>query len=233
MSDLQIVDLSAVLSPSTVMWPGDEPMRATATDEIARDGSYSRQVTLGEHSGTHFDAPGHFAPGGALVDAVPAESLVLPVRVLDITHKTADDPHATLTVVDVDSHEERYGRIEQGSAVFLYTGWDDKRTDRDAYVGGANEMRFPGFGVAAAEALVVERGVVGLGIDTLSIDPGQSTAFEVHRNVSLPRGVWHLENLINLGQLPAVGAWVVVGVPRVAGASGFPARALGLVPKRS
>lgn len=202
-------------------------------EDIARDGSFSRRISLGEHSGTHFDAPGHYAPHGALVDAIPAKDLVRPLRVLDISHRAVNDSNTTLTVADVEAHESDHGRIESGAAVFLHTGWDEKRTDRDAYAGQSGNMQFPGFGVAAAEVLVVERGVVGLGIDTLSIDPGDSTSFEVHGNVSLPRGVWHLENLINLGQLPAAGAWVVVGVPRVADASGFPARVLALVPHRS
>ena len=89
---------------------------------------------------------------------------------------------------------------------------------------------FPGFGVAAARLLVEERGAVGLGVDTLGIDAGRAHDFPVHRHVSLPRGVWHLENLVDLHAVPAVGAWAVVGVPRVVGASGFPARVLALVP---
>ena len=91
-------------------------------------------------------------------------------------------------------------------------------------------LRFPGFGVDAARILVDERGAVGLGVDTLGIDPGCDEAFTVHRTVSHAKGLWHLENLTNLAQLPPVGAWVFVGVIKLVDGSGGPARVLALVP---
>ena len=118
--------------------------------------------------------------------------------------------------------------------MFLRTGWDVHRHDVDAYAGvSEGGLSFPGFGVDAARFLVDERGVSGIGIDTLGIDAGSAADFPVHGTVTLPRGIWHVENLINLDVVPAAGAWVVVGVPRVAGASGFPARVLALVPADS
>jgi kynurenine formamidase len=231
MKSMQVVDLTAILSPATVMWPGQPPISATVTEEHGREGSYSRQVTLGEHSGTHFDAPCHFSEGAECVADVPADQLVRPLRVIDIADRAAEDPDTVLTIADITSHETEHGRISTGSAVFLRTGWDSRRADSDAYAGPGGEVRFPGFGVESARFLVIERSVAGLGIDTLSIDPGHSHDFEVHRDVSLPRGVWHVENAINLDAVPAIGAWVVVGVPRVSDASGFPARVLALVPR--
>ena len=230
MESMRVVDLTAVLSPSTVMWPGQEPISATVTETVSGEGSYGRRVTLGEHSGTHFDAPCHFSEGGDCVADVPAGQLVTPLRVIDIAGRAAHDPDTVLAVADIASHEAEHGQITTGTAVFLRTGWDARRHDPDAYAGPGGSTRFPGFGVEAAAFLVNERGVAGLGIDTLSIDPGVSHELRVHRDVSLPRGVWHIENAINLDAVPASGAWVVVGVPRVADASGFPARVLALVP---
>jgi kynurenine formamidase len=225
-----VVDLTATLSPSTVMWPGEDPVSATVVDELARDGSYGRRVTLGEHSGTHFDAPSHFAAGMASVADVPVDQLVRPLRIIDISKRAETEPDASLTTGEVTAHESTHGKVPNGAAVFLRTGWDTYRDDRDRYVGEGGRMSFPGFGIEAAQLLVNERQVAGLGIDTLSIDPGVPGDFAVHRDVSLPMGVWHVENAVNLHLVPAAGAWVVVGVPKLADASGFPARVLALVP---
>jgi kynurenine formamidase len=133
------------------------------------------------------------------------------------------DQNAELSTREVMEHEASHGQIMEGSAVFL-------RTDLQPDVGG-DVLQFPGFGVAAARMLVEDRGVVGLGTDTLGIDPGRAVDFPVHRDVTLPRGVWHVENVTNLALVPAVGCWVVVGVPKISEASGFPARVLALIPQ--
>ncbi len=230
LTGFRVVDLTAELSSDTVMWPGGDPPRAVVTDEHERDGSFGREVTLDEHSGTHFDAPVHFAPGAQTVSEVPADQLVLPLHVIDISAHAARDPDTELTVAEVEDHESHFGEIAPGAAVFLRTGWDLRAGNVEQYTGPPGQLRFPGFGLSSARLLVDGRGVLGLGIDTLGIDPGFATDFPVHRDVSLPRGVWHLENLVGLGAVPPVGAWVFVGVPKLAGASGFPARVLALVP---
>ncbi|HVQ88639.1 MAG TPA: cyclase family protein [Actinomycetes bacterium] len=225
-----VVDLSAELSPATVMWPGDEPMSATNVEEIDPDGSFCRRVSLSEHSGTHFDAPRHCVPGGETVAEISAAKLFRPLRVLDISARAATDSDAELAIDDVERHETNHGRISDGSAVFLHTGWGRLRNDAATYAGSDDRLAFPGYGLEAARLLVEQRHVAGIGIDTLSVDAGYTHGFPIHSTVTLPKGVWHVENAINLDQVPATGAWVVVGVPRVAGASGFPARVLALVP---
>ncbi|MFZ0324404.1 MAG: cyclase family protein [Actinomycetes bacterium] len=229
-----VVDLSAPLSELTVLWPGETPIQATVLDSHDVSGSYSRRVSLPEHIGTHLDAPCHYAPGGATVSEIPVGRLVRPLVVIDISTAIGDDADAVLTTAMVEDHERRFGRVSRGCAVFLRTGWDGRRGDAAAYRGcltdDERDLHFPGFGVTAAELLVEARGVVGLGIDTLGIDAGHDLAAPVHRGVSLPRGVWHVENLVNLGEVPPTGAWVVVGVPRVVDGSGFPARVIALVP---
>ena len=228
-SSFAVIDLTAKLSPATIMWPGGRAISAEIVEEMERDGAYSRRVTVDEHSGTHFDAPSHFAAGGASVADVPADQLVRPLRVIDIAETVGDNADAVLTVEDVLANEEAHGVIEDRSAVFLQTGWERRLDDPRAYGGPADGPRFPGFSIEAARLLVEERRIVGLGIDTLSIDVGHANDFPVHTYV-LGQGVWQVENLINLAEVPPVGAWAVVGVPRVADASGFPARVLALLP---
>ena len=218
--NFRVIDLTRSLDETASLWPGIPPMVVESTETIDRDGSFSRRVTLDEHSGTHLDAPSHFLEGGAHVADVPADQLVGPLHVIDFTRRSQEDTDAELMPADVAEHEEAHGAIAAGSIVFLRTDWPEAP--------GAQPLRFPGFGVAAADALV-GRGVVGLGTDTLGIDPGRAADFPVHRDITLPRGVWHVENLTNLAAVPASGAWAVVGVPRMAGASGFPARVLALV----
>lgn len=220
--NMRVIDLTRPLDETSSLWPGIPPMVVESTETIEGDGSFSRRVTLDEHSGTHFDAPSHFLEGAAHVADVPASQLVRPLHVVDFTGQSKDDPDAELTVSDLGDHEAVHGPIEAGSVVFLRTDWPA--------LSGTEPLRFPGFGVEAA-TLLAERGVVGLGTDTLGIDPGFAAEFPVHRDVTLPRGIWHVENLTNLGAVPPSGAWAVVGVPRMAGASGFPARVMAIVPE--
>ena len=220
----RVVDLSQPLGPDTPGWPGDGPFRATVQETVAVDGSYGRRVDTHEHVGTHFDAPAHFVDGGVTVEAIPAARLVVPVRVIDIAERCAADPDATLTADDIADHEAAHGPLAPGDALLARTGWDRHLGDRARYV---DDLRFPGFGADAA-ALAVERGLAGIGIDTLSVDRGCDDAYPVHRT-TLPAGLWHLEGLVGLDAVPPVGATLVVGVPRVVAASGFPARALALV----
>jgi kynurenine formamidase len=196
---------------------------------VKHDGFFARKVSFFEHSGTHFDAPCHFIEGGMSVEQIPVEKLFLPAVVIDISARIGDDADGELELEDVMKFEADHGAIASGSAVLLRTGWEEFNKDREKYAGKEGDLRFPGFGVAAAQYLVTERNVVGLGIDTLGIDPGIATTFPVHLTVSHPKGLWHLENLQNLKQLPPVGAWLVVGVLPLVGGSGSPARVIALI----
>lgn len=221
----RVVDLTQPLGPGTPVWPGEEPLAATVRWTVAADGAYGRRIDLPEHLGTHFDAPAHFAADGATVEAIAADRLVVPVRVVDIAERCQDDPDALVTAADLDAHEAAHGALPAGSALLARTGWDRHLGDPARYVG---DLRFPGFGADAA-ARAVARGLVGLGIDTLSVDRGADAAYPVHLT-TLPAGLWHLEGLVGLDALPPSGATLVVGVPPVADASGFPARVLALLP---
>lgn len=229
-AEMRVVDLTQPLDSRTVMWPGAPAPSAETVLTVAHDGFYNRRVSFMEHSGTHFDAPCHMVEGTKSVDQIDAELLVRPLVVIDIGDSCAGNPDCVLTLAQVQEFESRHGRIPAAAAVFLRTGWEDFNTDPERYAGAPGPLRFPGFGPEAARFLVEERGVVGLGVDTLGIDPGVATDFVVHRTISHPRGVWHVEGLTNLAELPPLGAWVVVGVLKLVDGSGSPARVLALVP---
>jgi len=228
--NMRVVDLTQPLDATTVMWPGAPQPTADTILTVAHDGFYNRKISFMEHSGTHFDAPCHMVEGTQTVDQIAADRLVRPVAMIDISAACAGKPDSILTPDQVRDFESRNGRIPEGAAIFLRTGWEAFNTDPARYAGIPGPLRFPGFGPDAARILVEERGAVGLGVDTLGIDPGVEGDFVVHRKVSHPKGVWHLEGLMNLDQLPPLGAWVVVGVLKLVDGSGSPARVLALVP---
>jgi kynurenine formamidase len=168
--------------------------------------------------------------GKESVDQIGAERLFRPLAMIDISAEVGDNADAILTLAQVHAFEAKNGRVPDGAAVFLRTGWEDRNTDPVKYANAGGELKFPGFGPDAARFLVQERGAMGLGTDTLGIDPGFATDFIVHRQISHPRGVWHVENLTNLRAVPALGAWVVVAPLRLVDGSGSPCRVIALVP---
>jgi kynurenine formamidase len=220
-----VVDLTQELGPQTALWPGSSPFAADTTGVIERDGHYARHISLPEHSGTHFDAPAHFAPDGQRVHEVPAERLVVPCAVVDVSAECAADPGYGLDRARLERDEAEHGSLPRGGAVLVRTGWDLHRADAGTYV---ESMSFPGLEPSAAE-LIVERGCTGIGIDTLSIDPGRAAEVPVH-HITLPAGLWHLEGLVGLEALPPRGATLFVGALKLVDGSGTPARVLALAP---
>ena len=225
-----VVDLTLPLGPETVMWPGEAAPFAEVVETVTHDGNYARRVHMSEHSGTHVDAPNHFVEGGQAVTDLPLQTLISPAAVIDASVDINGNGDAVLELATVKAWEEKHGVIPAGCVVLLRTGWEDLYDQPQRYGAGPDGLHFPGFGVEAASYLV-ERGVVGIGIDTLGIDAGADLDFPVHRDVTLPKQVWHIENLTNLKSLPATGALVFIGVLPLVDGSGSPARILALVPK--
>jgi kynurenine formamidase len=223
LASARLVDLTQPLGPATVLWPGSAPFTATTGGTHERDGAYWRSIALEEHSGTHLDAPLHFAAGGRSTAELPLEALVRPAAVLDVRDRVAGTPRYAVSRADVERLEARDGRIAPGVAVLLSTGWDEHLTDPERYA-----ESFPGLAPDSAE-LLVARGAVGVGIDTLGVDPAGAHDFPVHR-ITQPAGLWHLEGLVGLHRLPARGAWLVAPPPPLVAGSGAPVRAFAILP---
>jgi kynurenine formamidase len=220
-------DLSYALGENTPAFtPGEEAIRKPATT-IEADGYYMQRWDIFEHIGTHVDAPAHFNANGRYVTELRPDELTPVAVVVDIARKAAADPDAVVTVADLRDHERRHGRIPDRAAVLMYSGWGAKVSDPDAYRGtdAAGVLHFPGFGADATEWLVTRRKVTALGVDTLSIDPGNSATFDAHHILNGAER-YGIENLAGLGRIPRRGARITVGVIPFAQGSGGPARVL-------
>jgi kynurenine formamidase len=222
----RLEDLTHVFAAGSPVFVGDSPRREDLFT-IEEHGFYSQKWTFGEHSGTHMDAPGHFVPGGRLSPQITLEELLVPIAVVDISARAARDPDTALTVDDLRRFERRHGRIPEGALVAMDSGWAAKFDDPVAYKGGAEypNYHFPGFSLDAAMWLRQHRDVTGIGVDTLSLDPGNSTTFPVHVNF-LATDRYGLENLNNLHQIPPRGAVAYVGLIPWEEGSGGPCRVI-------
>jgi kynurenine formamidase len=221
----KVADLTHVFRAGFPVYTGDTPRRRTLK-RFDPDGFYSQEWTFGEHSGTHMDAPGHFTEGARLTPDLRPRDLFAPIAVIDITGRAADDPDAAVGEADIRRWERRHGRIPRGAAVLMNSGWSDRAADETASknVGADGKYHFPGFGADAVE-LLIERKARAIGVDTMSLDPGNSTTFEAHVNW-LKRRRYGLENVANLGSIPAHGATLTVGVIPWEQGSGGPCRLL-------
>ncbi|GAA0995486.1 MULTISPECIES: cyclase family protein [Nocardiopsidaceae] len=228
----RVADLSHVISPTMAGWDDVKPVRETVSEAAPEGefGLYVQQWTFGEHTGTHLDAPGHVIGGGRLVPDIRPEELVAPAAVIDVRARAAEDPDTTVTVDDVLAFERAHGEIPAGAAVLMNSGWSARWARGDEAVRGVaadGSWHFPGFGAEACEFLVARRRVAGVGVDTLSTDPGRSTDFAAHEVLGRADR-WGLESLTGLDRLPPTGALLSIGVMPGLDASGGPSRVLAL-----
>ncbi len=240
--DLQgfrVVDLTYAFDEKTLYWPTSPTTfkldRLSYGKTEAGFFYASNAFCTPEHGGTHLDAPIHFGEGKRTADQIPPEQLIGAAVVLDVSARAAADPDYRLTLQDVLAWEEKHGKIPQGAIVLLRTGWgarwpDPKRYLGDDKPGDASNLHFPSYGAEAARALLEQRKVGVLGVDTASIDHGPSKDFIVHQIASAANAPG-LENVANLGELPATGAWVIALPMKIARGSGGPVRIVALVPK--
>ena len=237
LSGYEIVDLSQVFDEHTLYWPTSSSrfeLHPLAHGRTEAGYFYAaNSLCTPEHGGTHLDAPIHFASGKHTTEQIPLAQLIGSAVVFDISASAALDPDYRLAVEDIRAFEARHGQVQAGSIVLLRTGWsrfwpDAKRYLGDDTPGDVSKLHFPGYGPEAARLLVTERGVSALGIDTASIDHGQSKDFMVHR-IAMAANVPGFENLTNLDRLPPTGAIVIALPMKIKGGSGGPLRAVALV----
>ncbi|MBP9146948.1 MAG: cyclase family protein [Thermoanaerobaculia bacterium] len=238
LATVDVVDLSHPFDARTLYWPSAAGLQFSL--EVLHSGPTpagwfyaANRFCTPEHGGTHLDAPLHFAFGKRSVDQVPLRQLVAPGVVIDVREQCAKEADYRLVPGDLAAWEAVHGRIPPGAIVLLRTGWETRWGDRKAYFGDdtpgdATHLHFPSFGADAARWLIEERGIGALGVDTASIDHGPSSDFAVHR-IAAAREVPGLENLKNLGALPARDFWVVALPMNIGGGSGAPLRAIALV----
>jgi len=227
----KIVDLSYAINDKLVAWPGDDKVfEAKVNGTVEKDGYYTRSFWMLEHYGTHLDAPIHFPPGKMTVDEIPADKLLGPAVVIDVQAESAKDADYRLTVERIARWEKEHRKIPPHAIVLLRTGWAARWPDSAKYRNqdAQGKMHFPGFSLEAARVLR-ERQINGLGCDTLSIDYGASGDFPVHHEI-LGAGLYQLENLRDLRDLPESGAFLMVAPIKLEGGSGGPARVFALLP---
>jgi len=225
-----VVDLTHTMSADFPTFFGVPGIEMEKKFDLTKDGFNLYWWRLVEHAGTHLDAPIHFSESGATVEKIPADALVVPLAVVDVAAKAAQNADYLLTREDLADWEKRYRRLPDNCCVAMQSGWAQHVGNPAKFTGkdGSGVFHFPGISAQAAEWLMKERRVVGLAVDTLSLDYGPSKDFKVHR-AWLPSGRWGLENVANLDKVPASGATLVVGLAKVKDATGGPARLIALV----
>jgi kynurenine formamidase len=236
----EIVDLSHAYDAQTVFWPTSDRFRLEKTfDGLTPQGFYyaANNFFTAEHGGTHLDAPVHFARGAQTVDQIPVERFVGAAVVVDVVAQADRERDYQVTVDDLLRFEREQGGIPREAIVLIRTGFSRRWPDAETYLGtqerGADAVRslhFPGLHPDAARWLAANRPIKAIGIDTASIDYGQSTLYESHR-VLFERNIPAFENLTALERLPARGAFVVALPMKIGGGSGAPLRAVAIIPR--
>ena len=241
---IRVIDLTQPLAPETPVI-GLPPMFASSPglsiETISRYDDrgpawYWNTLRLGEHTGTHFDAPIHWITGRDLpenaCDTIPARRLVGPACVIDVTAEVAANPDFLLTPERVERWETEHGRIGGGAWVLLRTGWSERRDAKAFLNAGADGPHTPGFAADASRLLAHERDIVGVGVETIGTDAGQAGTFDPpfpNHAIMHGAGKFGLASLCNLDRLPATGAIVIAAPLKIAGGSGSPARVIALV----
>ena len=231
------IDLSYAYSEETLYWPTEDGFQLEELAYGETEAGYfysSYKISTAEHGGTHLDAPIHFSRGGMSAEQIPLDRLIAPAVVVDVAARAT--PDYLIGVGDLEEWERTHGRIPDGAILLLRTGWGERWPDRLGYLGtertgpeAVAELHFPGIHPEAARWITDQRNVAAVGIDTPSIDYGQSTGFEAHV-IIYGSNIPGFENVANLQEIPEVGAFVVALPMKVAGGSGGPLRIVAFVP---
>jgi kynurenine formamidase len=234
----QWIDLTYTFDSSTIYWPTAQPFHLTVVSaQRVPAGFYyaANNFSAAEHGGTHLDAPVHFAEHRYSTDQIPLSRLMGPAVVIDVSGKADSSADFLVPEADLSAWEAAHGPIPEGSIVLIRTGWGKRWPDRARYLGTTKtgtaavaELHFPGLDPDAARGLV-RRKVNAVGIDTPSIDYGQSTAYTAHQEL-FASNIPAFENVAQLDQLPVTGAYVIALPMKIGGGSGGPLRIVALLP---
>lgn len=223
----RVVDLTHAYDDAFPTFDGNPGILYEPAVEFEGNGYQLWKLTIYEHTGTHIDAPLHFSADGTSVADLAPERLVCPLCVIDLTAKAAEDANAMVEPEDIEAWVSANGAIPAGACVALHSGWAAKVGSPAFRNTPDGNFAFPGFSKSATDMLA-GLDVACIGVDTLSLDPGNSADFAVHFSW-LPGGRFGIENMANLDQLPAAGATVFIGAPKHRRGTGGPARVLAVL----
>ena len=236
----QWIDLSYSFDENTVYWPTNVPFTHDTVFYGFTDGGYfyaSFKYSAEEHGGTHFDAPIHFSANKNTIDKVPLSQLKGPGVVINVSEKALKDPDYLITIEDFESWEAMYGQFPDGAIILINTGYGQYYHDIEKYLGtnltgqkAVPELHFPGLSAEAAKWLSEKRNVNAIGLDTPSIDYGQSKDFLAHR-ILFANDLTVYENLANLEKLPETGSYIIALPMKIKGGSGAPLRIVAIIYK--
>lgn len=233
------IDLSHDFSASSIYWPTAKPFTLEVVSAQRTPAGYyyaANNFCAAEHGGTHLDAPIHFAEGKWTTEQIPLERLTGPAIVVDVRAPADSSPDYQVNYAAIHSWEQEHGAVPEGSIILFRTGWSRRWPNRAAYLGtsrigpgAAADLHFPGIDSAAARWLV-DRKVKAVGIDTPSIDYGQTKTFPTHQ-VLFESNIPAFENITNLDQVPPRGSYVIALPMKIKGGSGGPLRIVAVVPR--
>jgi kynurenine formamidase len=236
----ELVDLSHAYDGQTIFWPTSEPFRLEIVSDGPTPAGYhyaANNFSMAEHGGTHIDAPVHFGSGKLTVDRIPLDRLAGAAVVVDVADRAGRDADYQVTADDLQRWEQEHGEIPRDAMLLIRTGYSSRWPDAARYLGTAERgpdavalLHFPGLHPDATRWLIANRTVKAVGIDTASIDYGQSTMFETHRLLA-ERDIPAFENLNALERLPATGSVLVALPMKIGHGSGGPLRAMAIVPR--
>ena len=237
-SDGRLIDLTHSFGEDTIYWPTEKGFQLLRGTAGVTDRGYfyaANRFTCAEHGGTHIDAPQHFWETGETVDQIPLKRLIGPGACIDVSQQCTGDADYQVTVEDCQRWEDSTSQSLKGKIVLIYTGYCRRWPNRKDYLGTDEQGRpavanlhFPGLHPAAAEWLVAKRRVAAVGIDTASIDFGQSRDFATHVRL-FRENVPALENVANLHELPSQGFDLLALPMKISGGSGGPCRIVAVL----
>jgi len=232
------IDLTHDFSTNTLYWPTAKPFTLEVEFHAHTDKGYfyaANRYSASEHGGTHLDAPIHFAEKGKPLDQLTIDQLTGSAVVVDVSDQASQNADYLISTADLKAWESKHGQIPKGAIVLLNTGYARHWPDAKKYLGteerGSNavaKLHFPGLHPDAARWLTSERTIKAVGLDTASIDYGQSTHFETHRILS-EKNIPAFENVAALDKLPPTGAFVVALPMKIKDGSGGPLRIVAWV----
>ena len=232
------IDLTHPFNEQSIYWPTAETFKKTEVFKGQTTGGFyysAYNFSAAEHGGTHMDSPIHFASGAHDTDQVPVSQLIGPGVVIDVSEQVAQNVDYRITALDIRVFEREHGKIPKGAIVLFNTGRAKLYPDRLAYMGtdergsqAVEKLHFPGLGIDGAKLLVV-RGIGAVGLDTPSIDYGQSKDFASHVEL-MTNNIPAFENVADMSELPPTGAVIIALPMKIEGGSGGPLRIVAYLP---